>query len=218
VILQFLAPSSMGVVLLVWLIFADASSFGGTTSTFHLDDSGAIAAETSYVFHFGRPEVLRLQTSGPTQEVQHVTSAAVFWDKLLLLAAAAWLVAMPIARWISGYRDTTDEFIGPRRVRWRSPAAVLLYVILASLTAAAMFTVIIYFMEPGEAGLLQARWPLILFLWIPWSYWTMKAAVPLTLLVMLVRRWRFRRNVARRGFQVLSTTLSTGETTAGKSS
>src|SRR4051794_9558935 len=194
---QFFRPSWLGFLLMALIVIVLTMGFTQSWSA----AAGRIykpgephGDDVQFFYWYGMPTVLEVRTAGPTQDVQHETFRAVYWSTLLLVLAGAYVVSMPVGRWITGYRDRSAELVGPPNTGWRSPAVVMLCVwvgcALAAAAGAGMWP------APPAEHFSYAR---ILF-----SLWTGLAllATPITLIVMIVRRWRWRRTRNVRGFEV----------------
>jgi hypothetical protein len=120
---------------------------------------------------------------------------AVYWNNVLLVCAAAYALAMPLGRWITGYR-AGGEVIGPIHHGRRSPGAIVLLV----LGACALLGVLVSLLLRGLfSNLRDVPW---LEMWWGLTLMGMILATPITLIVMAVRRIRWRRAFASRGFAV----------------
>jgi hypothetical protein len=194
---HFSRPSWLGLLLMLLIVIVLTMGFTVTWSAAAgvVYKPGETPGDTVQVeTRYGMPTVLVIRTAGPTMDVQHETYREVYWNMLLFVAASAYVVAMPIGRWITGYRNRAGEFVGPLNTGWRSPAAVLLCVWLGCVVAAAV----------GAAMFPQLRGKEYRYSPVMWGLWIGLAlvATPVTLIVMIVRRWRWRRRANLRGFAV----------------
>jgi hypothetical protein len=185
---QFFTPCALGAVLMAWLVMLQASVYRWW---FGYLGPGGWHFETRY----GRPPVLRVLTSGPTEALQGIDRVQVYWGTLGMVLVAAYCVAMPLGRWITGYRHAGGEFLGPLQTGRRAPTAVLLRVLGGCAATGAVAAAVLTPHIPQRTASPSRLW------WI-FSLVASLAAVPVALLVMTVRRWRYRRRFARRGFEV----------------
>jgi hypothetical protein len=194
---QFFRPSWLGLLLMLLIVIVLTAGFTVTTSsaTARVYKPGETPGDdVQFFYRYGMPTVLEVRTAGPTQDVQHQTYRQVYWSTLLLVMAGAYVVAMPIGRWITGYRDRSSEFVGPLNTGWRSPAVVMLAVWLVCAVTAAAVTG----MWPALRGTDFTYAQTMFGAWLGLAL----LATPVTLIVMIVRRWRWRRGRNLRGFDV----------------
>ena len=194
---QFFRPTWLGLMLMLWIVVVLTTGFTETMSAVAgraYKPGETPGDDVQFTYRYGMPTILEIRTAGPTQDVQHRTYFDVYWSTLWLVLAGAYLVAMPVGRWISGYRDRSGETAGPVYTGWRSPAFVMLCVWVGCAVVVA-----------APAGMLRvsggeefAYARTLLALWLGLAV----LATPVTLIVMIVRRWRWRRRENRRGFEV----------------
>jgi hypothetical protein len=144
---------------------------------------------------FGYPPIVRVSQTGTVGQPLETTSTAVLWPNLLFVLAAGYAAAIPLGRWITGYRTSTGEFIGPHYTGRRAPAAVIVQVVLIGFALAAFLTPLMRRFAQTETSDSEITWGLGMT-WIA-------LAVPITVMVMMIRRLLYRRrNPTGRGFQI----------------
>jgi hypothetical protein len=143
--------------------------------------------ETYYTY--GVPTMLRID-----EPRGGVRSVHVYWGTIAIVLAVAWCLSMPIGRWITGYQRRNGEFAGPRRSGWSQPAAIVGYVLAGCTVAAAIVGVVLGRTIDSDVSLPEMIFGLFMMLMI--------FAVPATVIVMIVRRWRHRSRIGQRGFAV----------------
>ena len=194
---QFWRPSALGLLLMLLIVAVLTMGFTVTASSstaYAYTPGSAPSNDVTFENQYGLPTVLEVHTAGPTQNEQHETFRKIYWSTLLLVIAGAYVAAMPVGRWVSGYRDRAGEFVGPLNTGWRSPAVVMLCVWLGC----ALVAVVVAATFPQLRGK-DFRYSRIAFgVWLGLAL----LATPVTLIVMIVRRWRWRRTRNARGFEV----------------
>jgi hypothetical protein len=187
---QFFKPSWLGTVLLALLLIVWTTGIRETRSTVF----GANAAGATYEHLFGYPPVVQVMqrqaTPGPPQTI----GVKILWPNLLFVLAAAYAVTIPLGRWITGYRTSTGDFVGPRYAGRRAPAAVVTEVVLIGFALAGFATPVMTRFMQTDASAAEITWGLGM-VWVV-------LAVPVTLLVMSVRRLILRRQPIGRGFAI----------------
>src|SRR4051794_18843295 len=94
---QFFIPTFLGVLLFLWLVIVQATSFRTTAMT-----GPIVGAGWDYMqITFGYPPVLDLR---PGAHPDNHPTLKVYWKNVLMVWSAAYALAMPLGRWISGYR------------------------------------------------------------------------------------------------------------------
>jgi hypothetical protein len=189
---QFFIPTMLGAILFVWLVITQSTAFRVTSMSV---PAGTSPQPPAYLeSEFGFPPVLHV-SSGRNSAVK------IYWKNVLLVLAAAYALTMPLARWITGYETASGETIGPVRSGARGPVGAMLYVMGACVVVGAVGAVVIRALATAQdVSLLEMWWGLTMTALI--------VAVPTTLIVMSVRRRRWRRSQGVRGFAVEPASLS----------
>jgi hypothetical protein len=185
---QFLMPSALGIVLMLCLLTVQASLLRGTSQSV---TGGMQSAQTDHTY--GVPTLVRIVDTETRGGGPPVRKVIVGWDRILASIIVAWCLCMPIGRWVTGYEKRNGEFAGPLRKGWAQPAAIVGYVVASCVVFALIIAAALRRYDPleGPAELVYGCFVLL-----------MMVAVPVTLIVTIVRRWRYRTRAARRGFAV----------------
>jgi len=192
---NFVKPSLLGILLLVALFVTQATCMRVSSEMAVHGPAGGnamdwIEAERSY----GAPPMLTLTSRGPTSGEQGPESLRVEWATVGVSVLVWWCVTMPIGRWITGYARRDGEFAGPVHTRWRHPAAIVGYVVAGSLLVGLICAIVYERTVGAPVPFPEMVHGFVMLLVI--------LAVPLTVMVMIVRRWRYRARVQQRGFPV----------------
>src|SRR5207247_756773 len=117
-IVQFLKPSALGLLLMILWVSIQTTGYRVTWTGLSTSlESSDMSVDT----RFGLPAVMRIYTRGPTERRQRIMFVEVYWKNVTKVLVTAWLVTMPVGRWISGYRLPNGQFVGPLHTGWRSP-------------------------------------------------------------------------------------------------
>ena len=190
---QFILPSLLGAMLMACLLLLLSTSLRTMGTSTVRDGNGAM--RTHIERNYGAPPMLSIASSGPSEDEQVTTKTTIHWGSIAGVLAAAWLLCMPVARWVTGYARRDGEFAGPRYAGWRHPAATMGYVLAACLVVAVICALALRPLFPsGEGSLADFVFGFFMLL--------MVLAVPITVIVMIVRRWRHRTRIVQRGFAV----------------
>jgi hypothetical protein len=185
---QFLLPSALGIVLMLCLLTVQASILRGMSQSV---SGGLSRRQTDYTYGF--PTMLRI-TDTETSGSAPVRSLQVYWERIVVVLAIAWCLSMPIGRWVTGYAKCDGEFAGPYRTGWSHPAAIVGYVIGGGAIVGAIAGIVLQPTIGAPVPLAEMIWGFVMILVI--------FAVPATVIVMIVRRWRHRARAAQRGFAI----------------
>jgi hypothetical protein len=190
---QFLLPSLLGAMLMVCLLLLLSTSLRTMSSSTVRQTDGTMLTEVER--NYGAPPMLSIASNGPSDDEQVTTKTTVHWGSIAGVLAGAWLLCMPFARWVTGYARRDGEFAGPRYAGWRHPAATLAYVLAGCAVVAFICALVFRPLFPtGEGSLGDFVFGFFMFV--------MFFAVPVTMIVMIVRRWRHRSRSVQRGFAV----------------
>ena len=190
---QFLLPSLLGVMLMVCLLLLLSTSLRTMSTSIVREADGTTLTQVER--NYGAPPMLSIASSGPNEDEQVTTKTTVHWGSIAGVIGGAWLLCMPLARWVTGYTRRDGEFAGPRYAGWRHPAATLAYVLAGCGIVACICALALRPLFPtGEGSLGDFVFGFFMLL--------MVLAVPATVIVMIVRRWRQRSRVQQRGFAV----------------
>ena len=196
---QFILPSLLGVVLMVCLLLVLSTSLRTMSSSSVRGPDGTM--RTHVERGYGAPPMLTIESSGPNDEQQVTTKTTVHWGSIAGALAGAWLLCMPVGRWVTGYARRDGEFAGPRYAGWRHPAATLGYVLAGCVVVAVICALALRPLFPHAGGSL-VDFVFAFFMLL------MVLAVPATVIVMIVRRWMHRSRVHQRGFPVENVTAT----------
>ena len=180
-------------MLMVCLLVLLSTSLRTMSSSTVRQSDGTMLTEVER--NYGAPPMLSIASRGPSEDEQVTTKTTVHWGSIGGVLAGAWLLCMPVARWITGYARRDGEFAGPRYARWRHPAATMGYVLAGCAVVAFICALVFRPLFPtGEGSLGDFVFGFFMLLMI--------LAVPITVIVMIVRRWRHRSRIVQRGFAV----------------
>jgi hypothetical protein len=183
---QYLMPSAMGVVLMLCLLTVQASILRGMSQS-----SAGPGMRTDYTY--GVPTMLRISDAMSDDNGTRSHSVHVYWARIAIVLAVAWCLSMPIGRWITGYTRRDGEFVGPRRTGRSHPATIIGYVLAGCAIVGAVVGALVSQVE-SPVPLPEMIFGFFIMLMI--------LAVPATVIVMIVRRWRYRSRIGQRGFAV----------------
>jgi hypothetical protein len=194
---QFIKPSLLGAVLMVCLLAVQTTSLRAVGMSIVTPGSGTTDVHMHH--SYGAPPMLRIETRGPTEEEQHTESVQFQWGMIAAVLVVAWVISMPIGRWITGYMRRDGTYAGPPYTGWRHPAATIGYVVAACALVSAICAVVFQEMLPSAPVELFSAFCLLLVV----------LTVPITVIVMIVRRWRHRTRLVQRGFAIEASTPAT---------
>jgi len=192
---HFIRPSLLGMLLLVSLFVTQVSCMRVSSEmAVHGPDGGAEMTWTEAERSYGLPPVLTFTSRGPTSEEQGPESMRIEWAIVALSLLVWWCITMPIGRWITGYVRRDGEYAGPQHRGWRHPAAIVGCVLVGCLIVGLICAVVYKrtLGAPVPFGEMVHGFMMIFMIF----------AVPITLIVMIVRRWMHRSRVQQRGFAV----------------
>jgi hypothetical protein len=183
---QFLMPSALGIALMLCLLMVQALSLKVISHS-----------ALGYDYSYGFPTIFRISETDIYDAeggITSVRSVHVYWKQVVASFIVSWCLGMPIGRWITGYEKRNGEFVGPLRTGWSQPAAIVGYVVGLCGMASAITSAILDRVIGSPVSLAEMIFGFFVLL--------MMLAVPTTVIVLVVRRWRHRTRVAQRGFAV----------------
>lgn len=191
---QFFKPSVLGVLLMLCLLVVHATSMRGTSmSTVINDADGSRVTQVDYTY--GLPTLLRVATRGPSEAEQRTVGVHPHWGTIAGVLVVAWCLSMAVGRWVTGYVRRDGTFAGPQPAGgWRHPAAVVGYVLAGCALVSIACAIVFHPMLNGSGSRVELSFAFFVLL--------MVVAVPVTLIVLIVRRWVRRARDGRRGFPV----------------
>jgi hypothetical protein len=188
---QFIKPSLLGVLLMVCLLVVLATSMRVTsTQNRPPSEPNPVRVERAYGF----PPMVRIQSYGPTENEQSPPKVHPQWGTIAAVLSIGWVLTMPVSRWVTGYVRRDGEYAGPHQTGWHQPAATVAYVLAGCLLVGLVGALVMdrTVGAPVPFGEVVLGFVMMLML----------LGVPITVIVMLVRRWRHRSRVLQRGFAI----------------
>ena len=192
---QFIFPSTLGLVLLCCALAVQALSVRGYSQQMVQGPEGGLEWDWVQLEDaYGIPAFVRVTSVGPSEDEQGPRTLRLEWLVIGVSLAVWWVLVMPVARWITGYRRRDGSYAGPTQTGPRHPAVIVLYV-LAGCAAGGTIAAVAF----GQSLSLDLSLPEVALIF---SLLFAMVCVPATMVVMIVRRWRYRSRLARRGFAV----------------
>ena len=184
---EFFKPSTLGIVMALWLLTVQA---GVLTRTRALAFSGPTVGGTTYWHRYGVPTAveieIRTRSDRPTVRITRV-----FWPQLLVVIVGAYCVGMPMGRLLRGRAASSAAAAAGRR---GDRAIIILMIIGACLLASGAAAGVV---RQGAAPRMQ-----LITMWPSIAMNLSVLAVLVALAVMGWRRWREDRTLVSRGFAV----------------
>ncbi len=188
---QFIKPSLLGLLLIGCLLVVLATAMRvERMQSLPPSEPNPIRIERAYGF----PPMVRIHSYGPSENEQSAATAHPQWGTIAATLAIAWVLTMPVGRWVTGHRRRDGEHAGPHETGWRHPAAIVACVITGCLLVGLIGGVVMDWTVGAPVSFGEIVWGFAMLLMI--------VAVPVTLVVMIVRRWHRRARVGQRGFAV----------------